>query len=228
MSWTAKATTGGDFQNPEPVPSNAICVRIIDRGTDPNSKSQFGPKRKLMISFEIDQTMDDGRPFIVNKFLNILDHYGEKSGLRVFFESWRGQKYADDEDIDIGAALGAAALLSLVASQDGQYVNIDSISRLPKSMKPLTPKNPLLAFNLDEPDWDAFNELHEKAQETIMRTPEYKAAMGGDTKAGHPTNAGPASMSGPTSPPGTQAVEAMPADFDDSIPFLSYQKGWIV
>ena len=215
MSFAMKAVNGGDFANPSPGTVGAVCTRIIDMGTQ---ESQWGPKRRVLLSFEIDEEMSDGRRFIVSSSYTLSFH--EKSALRQALEAWRGKTFAEGEEFDLGAVLGKPALLNLVESDKG-YTNIKSISPLPKGMPALEPDGEVLAFNLDAPDWDAFNDLSERLQEKIQASPEYQKAMGkAKSSAAEERVAKPASSRVKMeSAPKSEPAEPLPADFDDEIPF---------
>lgn len=223
MSFSGKKQTGGgDFQNPTPGTVGSVCSRVIDMGTQ---DSQWGPKRRVLVSWEIDEKMSDGRPFLVSSSYTLSFH--EKSALLAMLESWRGKAFGSDENIDLKSIVGKPALLNLVeveGKNGGAFVNVKSVSPLPKGMPAIAPADGTTIFNLDEPDWDAFNDLSEKLQEKIAASPEYKQAMGHDPTTQGVVQSPPKKA---TSVPRGEPAEPMAADFDDEIPFLSYQKGWV-
>ena len=173
-----KATGHGDgFKNPEPGTVNAVCTRMIDLGTQ-ETQWQGKPKRarKVMLVWEVDQKMEDERPFIVIQRYTLSIH--PKSILGQHLESWRGVAFTDDErdGFDIAKVLGQGCLLTLV--KEGEYVNIKSVARLPKGMARLEPHGPLVLFDLDNYSGEAYGNLSENLRNTIAKSPEWKKATG--------------------------------------------------
>ncbi len=185
------SSAGGDFANPTPGTVNAVCTRVIDRGTQ---ETNFGPKRQLMISFEIDEQRNDGKRFMVNTVCTASIH--PKSRLGGLLAGWRGKPFADGEEFDPKVLLGKPALLKLV--ENGDYGNIASMSKLPKGMSAMDPEGDLVHFDMAEPDWDAFATLSENLQATLNKAPE----IGGSKEK-----------------PATQSAPVAAGDFDDDIPF---------
>lgn len=178
-------------------PHPAACFRIIDLGTQDGSyKGKATRKRKLMISWELftEETMTDGRPFIVSK--TFTWSMSEKAGLRQMLESWRGKAF-EDADFDqkggfqIQSILGKPCLLNIKheTAQDGSgkvYANIDSITRLPKGMTVGGPTNPMTFVWLSHDEFDAraFESLSDRLKETIQKAPEYRQAVTGEAETG--------------------------------------------
>jgi hypothetical protein len=134
-------------------------------------------QRKLLAGWERldDERKADGSVFVVYKRFTLSLH--EKANLRQTLEAWRGRKFTPDEikaGIPLEKMLGAYAFLTLVESErEGKtYANIASISPLPKGMPKPDGVSDLVLFDLDAPDWQAFDKLSKKTQETIMASPE--------------------------------------------------------
>lgn len=195
MGFAVTATNGGDFKNPTPGMVSAVCTRIVDMGTQETS---YGDKRQVMLTFEIDEEMDDGRRFLVNNLFTLSFH--EKSSLRQSIESWRGRAFKEGEPFDLSAIVGKPAMLNLVETDKG-YVNIKSISPLAKGMPALEPAGDLIVFSLDSPDWDAFDKLSERLRDKISNSREYKLTE--------------ENARGPVA----EAATAAAGEFDDDIPF---------
>lgn len=214
----------GEFASPEPGTCIAALTGLIDLGTEPASNPEFTARRRLMMRWELDQEMKDGRRFIVNQWASVSFH--ERSKLRGIMESWRGRAYKPGEVMNPKAALGRSAMVNVVINDRG-YADIASVSPLPKKMEPLEPAGALLYWDMDEPDWDVWDQLSERLQERIQRTPEFQAIDQGGTP--------PAAQSAPQkradNPMRAQADMAkqrqqaaaevdLDADaFDDAIPF---------
>ncbi len=168
---------GGTFQQPQPGTMRAICTRIIDLGTQ-ETTWQGKPKkaRKVMLAFELDQPMADGRPFLQASRFTASIH--EKSALGQLLEGWRGKAFSDEErdGFDLQGVLGKTCLLSLV--QEGEYVNIKSAAKLMLGMQPMTPAGDLLHLDLDNFNPSVLAKLSPKLQETIGKSPEYAKVTG--------------------------------------------------
>ncbi len=171
-----KVSGNSTSQQPEPGTVNALCSRVIDMGTQ---TSAFGKKRKVMLGWEISQLMDDGRPFLVIQSYTASIH--PKSSLGKLLEGWRGKAFTDEErnGFNLENILGKSCLLSLV--QEGEYVNVASVSPLVKGMQPLQLAGSLVHFDLDNYNEGVFAGLSEKIREKISATPEYKKATGQET-----------------------------------------------
>lgn len=196
------SNTGADFEQPPTGSHSAVCVRVVDMGTQ---DTNFGPKRKIHIGFEIDERRQDGQRFMAFYHANLSLH--QKSNLRGMLESWRGRAYQESDDIDLAALIGAPAMLTLVESENGEYVNIGAVSPLPKGMQPLRPAGDTVVFDCDDPDLQELSKLSERMQEKIGNSPEYRQAMTSPGTAPAET----------TSPEGAYAEAGQ--DFDDDIPF---------
>lgn len=199
------AENGGGFTPIDEGTYTGICVRVIDQGTQPSG--QFAPRRKVLLSWEIPEiereTENGPMPALVSS--SYTASLSEKSKLRPLLETWRGRKFTPEElrGFDLKNVLGAACLLNVVHSADGQYANVAGAMALPKGMpRPTSNKHQLINFDLDHFDQDAWDSLSPKMQEKIAVSPEYKAARGGlvVTDGGAPR-------------------ESFPADLDDEIPF---------
>lgn len=117
----------------------AVCVDVVDLGEQP---TQYGPKRKVKIVWQVNELMDDGSRFSVqNRYTASLN---EKAILRKDLESWRGRPFTEEElkGFDIEKLLGANCLLSVIHAESGDktYANVKSISPLMKGMQKIAPE----------------------------------------------------------------------------------------
>ena len=172
MKWSA-TNGGGSFKMPEPGSYSATCYRLIDLGTqESNYQGEKKYARKVMIGFELDEEMEDGKPFVVATTMTVSLH--EKATLRKFLSGWRGRDFTPEEllGFDPHKLIGAPCLLSLV--QKGDYVNVDTASKLPKGMNPHKLVNDTIFFSLDEFNQEAFDKLSDKLKEKIKVSPEFQ------------------------------------------------------
>ena len=178
MKWTASTTSS--FKMPEPGSYSASCYRVVDLGTqESNFQGEKKYARKVMLSFELDEEMEPGKPYVISTTMTVSLH--EKSALRKFLQGWRGRDFTPEEllGFDPSKLVGAPCLLSLV--QKGEYVNIDSASKLPKGMHPHELVNPTVFFSIDEFNKQEFDKLSDKLKEKIMASPEYHSLSSTDS-----------------------------------------------
>jgi hypothetical protein len=204
-----------DFElTPEGV-HNAVCYRVVDLGTQEGSymgKPKIAPK--IMLSWEIDERMEDGRRFAVHKRYTASMH--EKAALRKDLEAWRGKPFAE-ADFKAGGfkmekLLGAGCQVQIVhTDREGRtYANIAAIMKLGKGMKALEAEIEPFILDLDAFDRTAYDALSEGLKETIAKSPEFQAIA----KGGKPNGAAIKH-----SAKATNEVEELDEDIGDSIPF---------
>jgi hypothetical protein len=172
---------GGNFEKPEPGPFAAVCVRVIDLGTQKASwQGKEKMSHKILVSWEVDQKMKDGRPFMLSKQYTVS--LMETANLRADLESWRGRPFTQEE-IDTFTEkniLGKPCLLTLVPSKDGKYINIGNVTGLPKGMTSPGQVNPSTSLSLDPEEFDqaVFDSLGDTIKAKIMLSPEWKVLKG--------------------------------------------------
>lgn len=187
MGFKQKATSaGGDF---EPAPAgtfNSVCTRLIDLGTQ---DGMYGPKRQIMIGFEIDETdpTNDGKRFMVFGYYSLS--MNEKANLRKLLVGMRGKDYDEGEEVDISAIVGKPATLNIVHKEKqggGVRAVIDSAGRPMKGMEPLEPEGELICLSLDADAFDSaeFEKLSERMQERLRETPEWHQLTNPDPHKG--------------------------------------------
>lgn len=135
MAIVAQAgTSSRDFT---PAPSGvhqAVCCDVVDLGM---VQGNFGEKHKIRVMWQIDEAMDDGRPFIVAKRYTLSLH--EKATLRKDLESWRGKAFAENEvasGFDVERLIGANCLINVVHTPKGDkvYADVTAVMQLKKGM----------------------------------------------------------------------------------------------
>jgi len=122
------------YELPPPDQYQAVCVDVIDLGTQFNER--WGTEQhKIAILFQLDAFNKTGRRFeIASKFTLSMN---EKAYLRKFLGEWRGKKYTDaeaKEGVPIHKLCGVNALVSVDHTEDGKYANIIGIAPLPKAI----------------------------------------------------------------------------------------------
>lgn len=187
MPMPLPANTGGDF-TPAPAGSHvAICIRVVDLGTQQTEyMGQPKHQHKIMIAWELPEAlMDDGRPFIITQRYTWSS--SEKAILRQHLESWRGVPFKDSDfgegGFDIMNVVGVPCMLSVIhkpGAKGGTFANIAAIMKLPKGMPKPTPVNPLVRFYIGEKPFPkaVFDGLSDGLKAVIMKSPEYAVATG--------------------------------------------------
>lgn len=159
-----------DFKPAPEGSHNAVCVRILDLGIQ---ETNFGPKRELQFSFEIEEAMEDGRPFLLSRKVTAV--MNEKSNLYKMLTGWFGKAAIEAELSNGGFSpkrfLGKPGLVnvshSLSADGSRTFANIASVSPLPKNMTPLKPSGELFYFDCDEPDMAVLGKLPERLGDMV-------------------------------------------------------------
>jgi hypothetical protein len=171
------AQTAGDF---EIVPEGqyvARCYRVIDLGTQ--SIEYMGEQKqqhKVLIYWEIldkDAKMDDGRPFSVSrKYTASLD---ERSHLYSDLVAWRGKTFTQEEllGFDISKLLGAYCTLQIVHNESNNktYANVNAIMSTKERPEGV---NPLVMFDIDNPDMEVFEGLSDWIKDQIRNSQEWQ------------------------------------------------------
>lgn len=195
MGFIAKDSGGeGNFKKVPPGVYVARCYSLIDMGTQV-SDGQYGSKEqhKIRIGFEIfgeddngnDLTIDvDGKPMplTISKTYTLSLH--EKAALRKDLAAWRGRDFTDEEAdaFDVSKLINAYCMVNVTTSENNgkTYTNIAGLTPLPQALKNAKPApvHEVVKFDLDEPEWEIFQRLHEKLQEQIKKSPEFAVAAG--------------------------------------------------
>ena len=176
--------SSGDFLPPPEGTHHAICYRVIDLGTQQiDWQGTVKHQHKVMLSWELpDELMDDGRPFTISKRYTLSS--SDKSNLRNDLESWRGEKFTDDEfgpgGFNIRDVLGVSCLLTIVHDKKGDkiYGDIAGIVKPPKGNVPKARVNEPVYFSLDTFDAAVFAALSDGLKAIISKSPEYGEAVG--------------------------------------------------
>ena len=178
-----KDAGGGDFEQPEAGTYSANSYKLIDVGTQ-TGEFQGKPtvRRQVILGWELDEPMSDGRPFVVGKFYTAS--LSEKATLRHDLESWRGRAFTEDElgGFDLQGVLGKPCMLTLTRTDKGK-TKVAAVSKLPKGMTPMKAVNPITYFSLDDFDVNVFAGLSDGIKRMIMQSPEYQEAMRGGAVA---------------------------------------------
>lgn len=189
MGFIAKDKGNADFKRIPPGSYIARCYLLVDMG-EQLSDGKFGQsvQHKIRLGWEVFGEDETGAPLTiefegVQRQMTIGKTYtlslNEKAGLRKDLTSWRGRDFSPEElaGFDITNILNVYCMLNITTSEkDGKtYTNISAITPLPSALKNAkpAPDHEVVTFNLDEPDWSAFENLPEWLSDTIKKSPQY-------------------------------------------------------
>ena len=195
-----KATIGGDFENPEIGTENAVLYSIVDIGTQVND---YGSQRQIIITWELDQAMDDGRPFVISKFYKLSLH--EKANLCIDIEGMLGRTLTQNEKetLNFEKLLGFPCQVHLAAKtkkNGNETVVAKAFMPMKKGDTPKPLYNAKVFFDLDAFDQNVYDNLPDWQRERVN--------LDNATKKGKPT------MEDDDEIPFGQEGEEVPDSFD--------------
>jgi hypothetical protein len=140
------ATARSEGTTFEPAPGGvhqAVCVDVVDMGVLEVTYAGVTKKQhKVRLVWQIEELMDDGKPFIVQKRYTLS--LNEKATLRKDLEGWRGRSFTDAElaGFDLEVLVGINCLLNVVQRKpaDRTYANVEAVMPLKRGMEKLTPR----------------------------------------------------------------------------------------
>lgn len=157
------------------------CISIIDLGTQEDSYQwEIKSVRKISIKFELPTKLDSHWvPFQIYRDLSYS--MGEKSNLRKFLQSWRGQAYQNWE-LDtfniyqeyLNKPCQITVEQKVSKTSGNTYAVINSISPLMEGITAPERINDLVWFNLESFNPSVYDGFNEKLKEMIAKSPEYK------------------------------------------------------
>lgn len=185
---------GGNFKRVPPGVYIGRCYSLVDLGTQ-TTNGQYGEKHqhKIRVAWELFGEDENGQPLTIDvdgkempmtisKSYTVSLH--EKAGLRKDLSAWRGRDFTDEEAkaFDVSKLIGAYCMVNVTTSENNgkTYINVGGLTPLPSALKNAKPApvHGHVLFNLDEPNMAVFATFHEKLQEVIKSSPEWKAISG--------------------------------------------------
>ena len=166
----------------------ARCYRIIDLGTQKtvwNGVEQA--KKQLMITWELHGEdadgnpllTDDGKPLVISR--RFTPSINKKATLRAFLVAWRGRDFTNEEleEFNLRNVIDKWCMVNITHNNKGEktYANVTSISAVPAALKKAgLPEgiNPLVWFDIDEPDMKVYSEFPDYMKELISSSPEWR------------------------------------------------------
>ena len=116
-----------DYPIPDEGIASAVCVDVVALG---KIETPWGPKEKVSLIFELEDTDVEGNRYILGK--RYTRSLNEKSNLRKDLERWRNKKFKPQElkdGFDLESLVGVSCLLFISHNETDQrtYANISSI-----------------------------------------------------------------------------------------------------
>jgi hypothetical protein len=154
-----------------------LCFRVLDLG---HQYSEFYKKsdHKILISWELNEMMQDGRPFTISKRYTLSS--GKKANLRKDLESWRGKPFTEEEygTFDLGKLIGKGCMIGVTqTTRDGETrADVSSVMGLPKGTIPPVAVNETVYLSLAKEDFSQpiYDKLSDGLKTTIAKSPEYQ------------------------------------------------------
>lgn len=177
MGLMVKESGGGEAYPVAPEGTHpAVCLVMIDKGIQHDEK--YGnDKPKVLLGFELhsEERRTDGKPHMV--WQTYTASLNEKAILRQHLDSWRGRAFNDAEleQFDLRNVLGVPCLLTIIhnKNKDKTYANIGGIVSMPKGMPKPRAEGDICVFDLDDPDWDVFDEFSDTLKKQIRAAKNY-------------------------------------------------------
>ncbi len=174
-----------NFTPPPAGAHTAVCIGFVDMGTQPKSPfyEDGKPAHKVRITWELDEMMEDGRPFTASK--TYTWSMSDRATLRTHLESWRGRPFKKEDfganGFDTKNLLGKSCTLTIQHKEingDTRAV-VAGVAPLMKGMKAMKPLSDTIYLSLDPEAFDAavLEKLGEKTRELITASPEYAALV---------------------------------------------------
>ena len=206
MKW--EDTGGGDFEDPPIGTVVAICVRVIDIGTQRGEyMGDVNIRHQCIIAWELPNELMQtgklaGQPFVVSRFYT--SSLSKKANLRKHLAAWRTRDFTEEElkGFESKNILGKPCMLSLIMNDKGK-VRVDSVMALPKGTVVPAHVTPLVHFDLGDFDPKVFDSLSDGIKKLIRVSPEYQHAIAPK----------------PAPQPGEKGGRGTFDDMDDDIPF---------
>ena len=170
--------TGGndEYEKPSAGSVAARCYGIIDLGTQHGEYAgEKYTKHEVMILWELDEKMTDGKPFVVNK--RYTASLNEKANLRKDLESWRSRAFTDEElaGFDLSTIIEKPCMLTITLTEKG-YAKVVGVSPLPKGLNAPELQNETINFTIDQlGDNDVVSKIYPWVQKIIAESDEGKA-----------------------------------------------------
>jgi len=185
MTTFAGMTEGGTFTPAPEGTHGARLLQVIDLGTQDGT---FGPKRKMMVTFELtSKLMDDGKPYTITNWYTAS--LNRKGNLRKDLTSWLVRELTTDEILDFSwdtfANTPCLVTVTHHTNDKGDVkARVQSITAVPEGMEVAPLSGEPLFFDLEDYSDEVLSKISEGIVTMIQKSPEYQYVT---------SNAGPVS-----------------------------------
>ena len=132
-------TAGHAEQEFEQIPLGEHSAILVDIILSKGEETNYGVKDVLYFYFELEEKMNDGRPFLARKKFNYS--LNEKSNLYKFLTKWRGKPFKNGEAVDLSAMLGTGCVMEIEPwTPEGSDKTLHLVDRARKLAKKDWPK----------------------------------------------------------------------------------------
>jgi hypothetical protein len=172
MSAFAGMKEGGGFEQCPPGNHIGWLIQAIDLGSQ---SGHFGVQRKIALQWEIAKLMGNGNPYVVGKW--VTASLNRKSVLRPLLESWRSHPLSTEEIINFSwdPYLSTPCLINVGQREgdEGPKSYVIGISAIPGEMEAPVRVNPIIVFDLNDPDQTIFDAISPGLKSIIAQSPEF-------------------------------------------------------
>jgi len=159
-------TGGGDFETMEGGTYAALCIGVVDIGTQTstwNGETKLKKQVVFIFEFPTETIRVDGQDMPRNLSVTHTQTMGSMGGLRKMFTDWRGRDFTHEEmkDFHLSKVLGAPASVTVINKEkEGKtYTNITRVAKLQKGSQVPKPTRRFY-FDLDDQDsWEAIETM---------------------------------------------------------------------
>lgn len=191
MGLKAKPRAATQKALPEEGLTPAICYQVLYLGHHKqtwNGKDKWNPKVRFTFELpELTHVFDEKKgeqPFVVSAEHNL--YLNTKSNFYKFLRQWFPKLDIDEnKEVDLAKLAGKKAMINVVhneAKNGNTYANIGSIAPVMKGVTVGEPVNPVVVYDVDEHDEDAFQELPEWLQNKITESQEMQDQHGDEVE----------------------------------------------
>lgn len=189
MSLLISESKQGDYVLPPAGNHLARCYRVIDLGTQKTVWNNIEKaSKKCMIVWELHGENDagdplitaDGRPLAVSR--RFTPSLSEKASLRAVLASWRGRDFTREElnGFHLKDILDKWCMVNIthdLGKNEKTYANVSNVTGVPSAIRKAgLPEavNPIVWFDIDEPDMAIFDAFPDYLKKIISETPEWR------------------------------------------------------
>lgn len=159
----------------------AVCYRIVDIGTQPDSG--FGERRKIVVFWELphERITIDGveKPMGISKFYT--NSLNKKASLRKDLDAWRGRAFTKEEldGFELKNILGKPCQISVVTNENNNNV-VDAVVALAKGTQCPPAMNPLVEYSIEDGKNHVYEKLPDWVKEACNNCIEWEKPEGGE------------------------------------------------